>query len=335
MIELIKLISNEMKKIMFKRKLLLVLAILLVEIIAFAYGQNNTNKKTVANFTKSQGSDYNWTPLIKQQIQTLDNKLNFKNLKESDRKSIEIQIDQYNYYLKNNMSPLGTSAAKFSGTLMQQSAAMLLPLLIIIFAGDSVSGEFSARTIKVLLTRAVPRWKILLSKFIAIVIISAIVVIETAVISLIVSKITFHNWGFMEPLATGFKVSGDKIDASNIMEIYQWQYLILLYSLGFFISIVIASISFSISIFVKNTAASISIMMAALIGGSILQLFIDDWPFAKYFFSVNLGLPRYLTGSFKVVTGMNLTFSMIVLAVWAVVALIAGLVVFYKQDVLV
>ena len=335
MIELIKLISNEIKKIMLKKKLLLVLAILLVEIIAFAYGENNTNKKTQANFTKSQSANYNWNPIIKQQIQTLNNKLNFKNLKDSDRKSIEIQIDQYNYYLKNNINPLGTSAAKFTGTLMQESATMLLPLLIIIFAGDSVSGEFSGRTIKVLLTRAVPRWKILMSKFLSIIIISAVVVVETAVISLIVSKITFHNWGFMEPLATGFKVSGGKIDASNIMEIYQWQYLLLIYSLGFFIAIVIASISFSISIFVKNTAASISIMMAALIGGSILQLFIDDWPFAKYFFSVNLRLPQYLTGSFKVVDGMNLTFSMMVLSVWAVVALIAGILVFYKQDVLV
>jgi ABC-2 type transport system permease protein len=320
---------------MFKKKLLLVLAILLVEIIAFAYGENNTYKKTIENYTKSQSTNYNWNPFISQEIQNLRNRLKYSNLKASDKKSIQIQIDQYNYDLQNNISPLGTTAAKFTGTIMEQSVIMLLPLLIIIFAGDSVSGEFSARTIKVLLTRAVPRWKILLSKFIAIIITSAIVVIETAFISLIVSKITFHNWGLMEPLATGFKVVGGKIDTSNIIEIYQWQYLLLVYSLGFFIAIVIASISFTISILVKNTAASISVMMAALIGGSILQVFIDDWPFAKYFFSVNLRLPQYLTGSFKAVDGMNLTFSMTVLLVWAIVALIVGFYTFYKQDVLV
>lgn len=332
---MIKLISNEVTKIMFKKKLLLVLAILLVEIIAFAYGENNTYKKTIENYTKSQSTNYNWNPFISQEIQNLRDRLNYSNLKASDKKSIQIQIDQYNYDLENSISPLGTTAAKFTGTIMEQSVIMLLPLLIIIFAGDSVSGEFSARTIKVLLTRAVPRWKILLSKFIAIIITSAIVVIETAFISLIVSKITFHNWGLMEPLATGFKVAGGKIDASNIIEIYQWQYLLLVYSLGFFVAIVIASISFTISILVKNTAASISIMMAALIGGSILQAFIDDWPFAKYFFSVNLRLPEYLTGSFKAVDGMNLTFSMTVLLVWAIVALIVGFYTFYKQDVLV
>jgi ABC-2 type transport system permease protein len=53
---------------------------------------------------------------------------------------------------------------------MEQSISVLLPLLIILLAGDSVCGEFSAKTIKVLLTRAVPRWKVLLSKYIALLI---------------------------------------------------------------------------------------------------------------------------------------------------------------------
>lgn len=331
-----KLISNEITKIMFKKKLILVFIILLIEIIAFAYGQSNAYRKTIASYTKnSNNTNYNWSAFIKQEILTLENKLNFESNKSADEKNITIQIDQYKYYLENGISPLETTSAKFTGTLMQQSVSLLLPLMIIIFAGDSVSSEFSSRTIKILLTRAVPRWKILLSKLIAIIICSAIVVLEMGIISLIAGKIAFGNFGFMEPVATGFRIVSGNIDGANIIEVHQWQYLILVYSLGLFSAIVIACIAFTISIIVKNTAAAIGIMMAALIGGTILQAFIDDWPLAKYFFSVNLRLPQYLTGSFKPIEGMSLSFSMINLAIWAIASLIIGFYIFNKQDVLV
>lgn len=332
---MLKLIRNEMTKIIFKRKILLIMIILLIEIMAFAYAQSNRYHRIVSSYTKSSSGNYNWRPLIKEQITDINNKLSYKNVKESDKRIMNIQLKQYDYYLEKNINPAFLSASKFTTNLMSQTIMMLLPLLIIILAADSVSGEFSSKTIKVLLTRAVPRWKVLLSKYISLIIMSAFVVFLSALISMIVSGITFHDLGFMEPVISGYKMINGEADASNVVMIYEWQYLILVCSLSFFVSMVIASISFMVSILVKSTAASIGIMMATLIGGSLLKVFLEDWPFSKYFFAVNLDLPQYLIGQFKGVSGMNMIFSLGVLALWVLGALIVSFAVFSKKDVLV
>lgn len=90
-----------------------------------------------------------------------------------------------------------------------------------------------------------------------------------------------------------------------------------------------------ISVFARHTATSIGIMMAALIGGQFLQFFLSDWEIVKYFFVTNMNLPQYLTGSYQPVDGMSLSFSIIVLLVWAALSLAISFRVFTKQDVLV
>lgn len=333
---MIKLIKNELIKMLFKKKIILIIAIILLESCAFAYGENNRYERTVKSYTNTNSTaNYNWRPVINQQIQDLQNKLKYKSVKKSDEKSINIQIEQYKYYLKNNMNPVTPTSSKFTSEIMGESVSLLLPLLVIILSADIVSSEFSYRTIKVLLTRAIPRWKILLSKYIALIIMSALVVLLTVVIPLGVSVIAFHYNGFLEPVITGYKIIGGKVDSASVVGIYQWQYLMIMCALSFFIAVVIASISFMVSIFVKSTAASIGIMMAALIGGNILSAFLDDIEAAKYFFVVNLDLPQYLTGKARIVSGMNFNFSILVLLVWTVLSVVISFIVFNKKDVLV
>ena len=334
---MLKLIENEVIKIVFKKKLILISGILLILIMLFAYGENYTYKNTINRFSKATGQtqNYDWKLLVKQQISDLKIRLNSPYIQESNKNSVNIQIEQLEYYINNNINPITPGAAKFTVKFMQQAVFMFLPLLIIILAGDSVSGEFSTRTIKVLLTRSVPRWKVLLSKYIALLILSTIVILETALISLIVSGIMFQHIGWNEPVATGFKVIAGKLDATNVVRVFEWQYIILIYSLGWFVANTIATISFMVSVLVRNTSTSIGIMMATLIGGSFLQFFLSDWPLVKYFFVININLPQYLTGSFQPINGMSLVFSSLVLGAWSIVAIIISFLVFNKQDVLV
>ena len=137
MINLIKLIENETIKMLFKKKLFLILVILLIEIIAFDYGQYNTYQNELKNYTKSESKNYDWRPLINQQIDDLQSKLSSKDLDTASRKNLSIQLDQYKYYLSKNISPITPSASKFTTTLMQLAGTMLIPLLVLIFAGDS------------------------------------------------------------------------------------------------------------------------------------------------------------------------------------------------------
>ncbi len=330
---MLKLIENEVNKILIKKKFLLVSGILLVLISLFAYGENYKYNNTINRFTQSnsQTQNYDWQELVKQQISDLKN----RHSRDSNINSTNIEIERLQYYLDNNINPITPNAAKFTINFMNQSIFLFLPLLVIILAGDIVSGEFSAKTIKFLLTRAVPRWKILLSKYIAVVIMSTLMIIETAIICIIVSTITFHTGGWFEPVATGFKVVGEKLDSSNVIKIYQWQNAILIYSLGWISMIAVASISFMVSVLVRSTATSIGIMMASLITGNFLQYFLSDWPLVKYYFAINLNLSKYLRGSYEVIPGMNFNFSVMVLFVWIGLSLIVSFKRFIKQDVLV
>ncbi|RII33596.1 ABC transporter permease [Clostridium chromiireducens] len=331
------LIKNEVNKILSRRKMILITVIMLILVSLFAYGQNYQYKNTMDKYVKTTEDSGNieWQALQKQQIQDLKNRLNSPDTPEASKASINIKIQQNQYYLDNNINPITPSAVKFSVKLMEQSIFVLLPLLIILLAGDSVCGEFSAKTIKVLLTRAVPRWKILLSKYLALLILFSMVILEMALLSLLVSGFFFNNWGFYEPIATGFNSSSGTLDVSNVIKVIQLQYLILVYSLGWFVSVIVGTISFMVSVLVRNTATSIGIMMATLVGGGFLQLFLADWPIIKYFFVINLNLPQYLTGSYTPISGMSLTFSTLVLLTWGIGALIVSFVVFTKQDVLV
>lgn len=334
---MIRLIENEVIKMLSKKKLILISVILLVLVSLFCYGENASYKHTIMRFsgTPGQTQNYNWKSMVNQQILYLKNIVNSQYIKEDRKNSINIQIEQLQYYINHNINPITPTSAKFTIDFMDQAIYLFLPLLIIILAGDVVSGEFSSKTIKVLLTRSVPRWKILLSKYIGVLILSCIVVVESALMCVIISSFVFHSGGWNEPMATGFKVIGDKLDFSNVIRIYQWQYAILVYSLGWFVSINIATLSFMVSVIVRNTVTSVGIMLATLIGGGFLQIFLQDWPMIKYLFAVNLDLTQYLTASYQPVSGMSLSFSTLVLCLWSIVALVISFIVFQKQDVLV
>ncbi len=176
---MIKLIENEMLKMLCKKKLLLISGILLVLISLFAYGENHSYKNTINRYTRITGQtqNYDWKSLVNQQISDLKSRLNSPYIRDNNRTSTSIQIEQLQYYLNHNMNPITPSSAKFTIKFMQQAVILFLPLLAIVLAGDNVSGEFSSKTIKVLLTKAVPRWKILLSKYIALLIMTSIVVL--------------------------------------------------------------------------------------------------------------------------------------------------------------
>lgn len=334
---LLVLIKNEVNKILSRRKMLLITVIMLILVSLFSYGQNYQYKNTMNKYLKTNTAAENvdWQVLQKQQIEDLKSRLNRPDTPEASKASINIKIQQNQYYLDNNINPITPSAAKFTVKLMEQSIFVLLPLLIIILSGDSVCGEFSTKTIKILLTRATPRWKVLLSKYLALLVLFSIVILEMAVLSILISGILFKNWGFYEPVVTGFNSNSGTLDVSNVIKVTQLQYLILVYSLGWFVSVIVGTISFMVSVLVRNTATSIGIMMAALVGGGFLQLFLADWPIIKYFFVTNLNLPQYLTGSYKPISGMSLMFSTIVLLFWGIGALITSFIVFTKQDILV
>ncbi|EOD00590.1 putativ membrane protein [Caldisalinibacter kiritimatiensis] len=332
-----KLIENEGIKLLYKRRLLVISVLLLLFIVLYAYGQKYISDKTEAEIINRLGeieSD-DWTKIVKQQILDLNTKLQSPYTLESRKASIKVKIERLQYYINNNINPLVPGSARFTKSFMEDSIPLFLPMLIIILASDIVSSEFSDGTIKILLTKPVPRWKILLSKYISLLIITTFVIILTGIYSVIISSLFFGFNGWNEPIVTGFKVINGKLDASQVQNIEYWQYIILLYSLAWYVSIVIGTLTFMVSVLVRSTPVAIGIMVSTLIAGNFMNFLFKGWDVLKYLFTTNIELSNFLSGRIMAVDNITLSFSLLILFIWGAFALIISFIVFMKQDVLV
>lgn len=327
MAELFRLVYNEAEKLYKKRRIMVIALILLILIPMFVYAQYRQYETRIERL----GTD-DWRVSLQQQITDSQNRLNSTGLAEEWRAWLKIRVQQQQYYLDHNINPNAPGAPTFTRSFLEQSSSLFLPLLVMVFIIDMVSGERSDGTIKVLLTRPVKRWKVLLSKYITAILFTSFIVVLTALLSYLISGLVFGYAGFDMPVLTGFSIVGDTLDTTNVHLVPLWKYLLMTGGLVWFVSIIVATISFMISVLVHSTAAGMGIMLAMLISGQILKELATSWPGAKYIFSVNTTLTDYLSGQLPAIEGMTLGFSLINLTVWGIGALIIAFVVFMKQD---
>lgn len=325
---MISLIRNEMIKMIQKKRFYVVLLVLLVLVPIFAYAQMKQAEDKIEKY----GSD--WRREMQQAITDNQNSLGSDRVPEEWKKYRQIYIQQLKYYLEHDVNPAQPGGVSFTREFLDNASSLFIPLLIMGIGSDIVSSERTSGTIKVLLTRPVRRWKILLSKLITLMMFVSLIVLSTFVICYLISGLFFGYQGFDAPVFTGFQLSGSAVDVSSVHAVPQWKYLFMQAGLVWFVGVTVAVLAFMVSVLVRSTAASIVIMMASLIAGSILSNMASSWASAKYLFMVNLGLTNYLAGTPAPIEGMTLGFSLAVLGVWAAASLVVSFLVFTKQDIL-
>ncbi|MEK3902367.1 ABC transporter permease [Paenibacillus sp. FSL R7-0179] len=328
MINLLPLIRNECLKIIKKKRFYIILLILLVLVPIFTYAQMRIAERSRDKFNSD------WRLEIQQQITDNQNSLGSDRIPEEWKSYRRIFLQQLQYYLDHDVNPKEPSGVTFTREFVNNSVSLFIPLLIMAVASDLVSGERTTGTIKMLLTRPVRRWKVLFSKMAALLMFVSLIVLSVFVISYLVSGLAFGYKGFNVPVFTGFQLNGDTVDMSKVHAVEQWKYLLMQGGLIWYVSIVVALLAFMVSVLVRSTAASIVVMMAALIAGTILTNMASAWTAAKYLFMVNMELTTYLAGTPAPIEGMTLGFSMAVLGVWGLAAVIISFAVFTKRDIL-
>ncbi|MDR6226378.1 ABC transporter permease [Desmospora profundinema] len=325
----ISLIYNELLKMVKKKRLLVVLLIVAILIPIFTYAQY----RTVQNTVEQLGTD-DWRSVLQQQIIDSQNRLSSSRLPEEWREYLKLNIQQQQYYLDHDINPMAPGAPTFVRQFIQESISLFLPLLVVVVASDIVSSEHSAGTIKMLLTRPVRRWRILLSKYLALLLVVSLVVMATAVLGYLISGVIFGYSGWTMPVLTGFQEENGELLTDEVRLIPQWQAILMGYGLGWFSCVAVATIAFMVSVLVRSTAASMGIMMAALISGSLLTQLAPSWSTLKYLAFTNLRLTDYLSGNPTMIEGMTLPFSLTVLGTWSLVSLAVAFTVFIRKDVL-
>ncbi|SFS61658.1 ABC transporter permease [Paenibacillus sp. BC26] len=324
---LLPLIQNETLKIWKKKRFYVVVLVLLVLIPIFTYAQMKiaeTNRKNFAD----------WRNQLVQQINEYQNMLSSERIPEEWKRNRRIAVQQLQYYLDHDVNPNSPNGVTFTRTFMSNAVTLFYPLLVLAIASDLVSGERSTGTIKMLLTRPVRRWKILLSKLIALTFYVSLTVVVSAILCYLISGAVFGYSGWQMPVFTGFVIQGSTIESSYVHAVPQWLFVLMEGGLIWVSSMTVAILSLMVSVLVRSTAASIVTMMAAVIAGTILSSMSSSWESAKYVFAVNLQLTDYLAGSPPPIQGMTLSFSLIILAIWSAIGLIVSFGVFTKQDIM-
>ncbi|WP_442603922.1 ABC transporter permease [Paenibacillus sp. KN14-4R] len=326
---MVALVKNEVIKMIKKRRFYICLLIMLVLIPMFTYAQMR-----VAQNNQKQFGTTDWQVEAREKIKDWTRALGSQRVAEEWKQFYKVQIKQYEYYLEKDVDPSSPNAVTFTREFAKNAISLFIPLIIMIIAADIVSSEHGSGTIKLLLTRPVSRWKILMSKLITLVLFVSLIVLSLGILSYTISGVVFGFGGWDAPIFLGFRPIGTDVDLSYVRAIEQWLYIIMEFSLVWFVGITVAIMSLMLSVLVRSTAAGMGIMLAVLISGTILTNMVSSWESAKYLFMVNLRLTDYLSGTLPPIKGMDLGFSLTVLSVWAIGALIVAFTVFTRKDIL-
>jgi ABC-2 type transport system permease protein len=317
-----------MIKIIRRKKLLYIGIIMAVLIGLFTYAQY----KEIERRIERVGS-LDWRTTLQQQIIDTQNRITSSGISEEWKSELQLRIKQQQYYLDHNINPLEPGAPTFMRTFAEHSINLFLPLMVMVIAADLVSSERSAGTIKLLLTRPVKRWKILLSKYIALILAISTIIFLFGLLSYFISGLVFGYQGWSAPILTGFVAEAGELNTSGVQMIPQWQYIFMEFSLVWFVAVVVGTIAFMLSVLIKSTPIGMGVMLAALISGAILNSMVSSWESAKYLFMINLNITGYLAGSAPPIEGMSLGFSLAVLTIWGLLALFISFFVFIRQDI--
>jgi ABC-2 type transport system permease protein len=323
-----QLVKNECIKMIKKKRFYVILLILLALIPMFTYAQMR-----VAQNTQKQFGTQDWRAVQRQQIIDWQKTLSSPRTPEEWKQQIRARTQIANYYLEKDVDPSSPNAVTFTREFVKNAVGLFIPLIIMVISADIVSSEHSTGTIKLLLTRPIRRWKILMSKLITLVLFTSLVVLSTGVLSYLISGTVFGFGGWDIPVFIGITAGGSEVDFSHVRAVGQWLFIIMEFGLVWFSALVVALMSLMLSVLVRSTAAGMGIMLAVLISGTILSSMVSSWETAKYLFMVNLDLTKYLTGSLPPIKGMDLAFSLSVLAVWAIASIIVSFTVFTRKDI--
>ncbi|MFF2484714.1 ABC transporter permease [Paenibacillus sp. NPDC058071] len=199
---------------------------------------------------------------------------------------------------------------------------MLITVFTSIVAASSVADEFSSGTIKLLLIRPWTRAKILLSKYISVILFALLLVVLLFAFTYLLNLILF---GYDNPLASQMGTMYGGTTAGYFVQYYFYEFITL---------VVTATLAFMLSSVFRSSALAIGIsLFIILIVNSFLSLLAFlDYAWIDYLLFVHLDLVQYLDQA-PIREGMTLGFSLSVLGAYYAVFMALSWYVFQKRDV--
>ncbi len=286
--------------------------------------------KNISFETSNKNDTLNKYISSKKELLNYENK-DLEKLSDNDLENYEeIRRDYLSseYALKHNI-PLDDYASS-KGILENffNEYSLMLIIMMIMIAGSITSQEFSKGTIKLLLVRPYSRIKILLSKYIMVLINILMATAIMFIIQLLVGSIFFG----LDSLKTPVIVYSSIKDSIEVMNVFKYFALNFLSCLPYFI--IIATLAFCASTLFCNTSLAIVIGFVGFVIGnisSLLESFKNWW--VKYVIFFNWDFTPYIFNNRPPIDGLNLNFSIVTCLVYLLIMLIPTFIIFKRKDI--
>jgi ABC-2 type transport system permease protein len=273
--------------------------------------------------TDGNSDNDNWQEALQQENDTLTKEN--EDADEDDAFIIDMNNDtiaENNYHLENDIAPVKYGAWQY--TIDNSGLLSIVSLLSIIVAAGIVANEFRWGSIKLLLIRPISRTKILISKYIAVLLFALFTLVFMLVVNWITGALFFGVEG-MNPDIVLNKSDGFQA-VSVVSEVVSG------YGYGLVNLVMMTTFAFMISAVFRNSALAIGTAIFLMFAGNTIVAAFAERPFAKYILFANTNLKQYADGDVWI-KGMTLGFSITVLIVYYIVFVALAWIFFTKRDV--
>jgi ABC-2 type transport system permease protein len=270
-----------------------------------------------------KAQDEGWRTELLQENQQWNEILKQPKLDEEDRTFYQQRIAVNDYHLEQNIR--STDGTMWDGVNGSAGMMILITIFTIIIAGDSLAGEFSSGTIKLLLIRPANRVKILVSKYISFLLFSMLLLLTLFVISIAVNGI-LYGFGYMDLPLISMTAEGQIVEKNMVLNLWKT------YMLGGISTVMYVTMAFMISSAFRSSAMAIGFSIGALFAGNIVLEVLQRFDWSKYLLFANTDLTQYMTGR-PFQEGMTLSFSIGVLVVYFLVFNLISWLLFTRRDV--
>lgn len=202
-------------------------------------------------------------------------------------------------------------------------------VMIVMIAGTIVSEEFNKGTIKLLLVKPYSRSKILLSKFLTMLIMIIFSIAVIIVMQLLVGGIISGLDSLSVPVLQ-YNFNTQSLEVMNVFTYLGLQILTQLPML-----ILLATLAFAFSTIFANSALAITISLLGYMSTNIINALVIQYKvnFMKFFVTMNWDFNEYLFGRLPKMEGMTLGFSIIMCALYFIAMIIPTFIIFKKKNI--
>ena len=286
----------------------------------------NKNIKYGQDYLNQALDDYKYSA---QQILRYENSEKELTYDEKKAYNSTIEIRESSKYMIENKVDLNKMNLNKNLEYFFDNYGIFAIAIIIMIAGTIMSEEFNKGTIKLLLVKPYSRTKILLSKFITVMLMIIFVVLIMGIMQLLVGGVVFGFDSLSEPVVA-YNFNTNSLQEINVFVYFLTQFLAQLP-----IFILLATLAFALGTIFTNSALAITISLLGYIAANIInQLAISyNIKFLEYFVTMNWDLSQYLFGNLPNMEGMTMTFSIITCIVYFLIMVIPTWIIFKKKNI--